>query len=516
MPPLIGRLLRNAGQLLAPFLLMLALTACGDSADPTVDTSSSTGIGSDAPSSTAVAADVADTSPIAATAPGSLEQYEALCSEASGDVEATDEAITYAELSGFFDDVIARWDEIRPPPEVADWHDATLAGHRAFQQAIDDYPGSSNDLFEDGGVEDYISTLFVVIAEQAALVDLAAAAMDPSIREQLLSYGCAVGFFDGADGSDSIAATEVAVGETVEFTITGDDEGEGIHFFNTEAGQQVIVTVLRGTLTDFVLTRPFTADQLLPSVFISADGNDYIAMRHEAAISGPHYFYVLADPPGAYTVTVEIDRTPTVPMNVRYAWSASESGVLDISWDPVDGATNYNVYQNKFADDCLVDVDGDTAFCKLMAPDITATSFASDITATAFAPRSPDSDGFYWVAACNDYGCSRPSETALAPAPRPQGPVNVTFAPEGSSVRVNWDPVEGAETYRIIHFFYDYCSEFTLNRGEDSCQEVATGVVEASYVHLDPAPPPWENFYWVLACSGGGCTAIEDGLAKPG
>ena len=99
-------------------------------------------------------------------------------------------------------------------------------------------------------------------------------------------------------------------------------------------------------------------------------------------------------------------------------------------------------------------------------------------------------------------------------SPLPAGlpsPSNVTYALEGSALRVSWDPVEGADYYNVYyHDFFD--SNCTLNRdGSPSfCEELATNVVGTSYVHTDPAKDNYlNNYYWVVACSSGGCSEID-------
>ena len=90
---------------------------------------------------------------------------------------------------------------------------------------------------------------------------------------------------------------------------------------------------------------------------------------------------------------------------------------------------------------------------------------------------------------------------------RPGAPANVSYVREGSSIRVTWDAVSGAEYYKIYHdhFFKDHCR---LNsRGRPSfCEELASNIQATSYVHTSPDD---NNYYWVVACNSGGCSDID-------
>ena len=93
----------------------------------------------------------------------------------------------------------------------------------------------------------------------------------------------------------------------------------------------------------------------------------------------------------------------------------------------------------------------------------------------------------------------------------PGKPANTIYSWEGSEVRVSWDPVEGAEYYRVFHddFFETGC---TLQRDGSPkwCDELAARVVDTSYPHSSPDPD--KNFYWVVACNKEGCSRTEPEL----
>ena len=87
-------------------------------------------------------------------------------------------------------------------------------------------------------------------------------------------------------------------------------------------------------------------------------------------------------------------------------------------------------------------------------------------------------------------------------------PTNVSFVRDGTSTRLIWDPVSGADYYKI---YYDdfHSGACRLNsRGNPSfCEELASNVQETSYVHTEPDDD--NNYYWVVACTSGGCSDID-------
>ena len=91
---------------------------------------------------------------------------------------------------------------------------------------------------------------------------------------------------------------------------------------------------------------------------------------------------------------------------------------------------------------------------------------------------------------------------------QPESPANVRYALEGSAIRVSWDAVDGADYYNVYHddFFASGC-RLSGDGGPSFCEELATNVAETTYVHADPDSA--KNYYWVVACNGGGCSEID-------
>ena len=104
----------------------------------------------------------------------------------------------------------------------------------------------------------------------------------------------------------------------------------------------------------------------------------------------------------------------------------------------------------------------------------------------------------------------------------PSSVLNVSSAWEDSGVRINWDPVDGADYYIIYHdegrHTYgdnpDRCFIDVDGRSMYSCNELASNVVETTFVHTTPEGRRGSrgDLYWVAACNSDGCS---DTAPKP-
>ncbi len=194
-------------------------------------------------------------------------------------------------------------------------------------------------------------------------------------------------------------------------------------------------------------------------------------------------------------------------INPQYAWDGS---TILVSWDAVDGADYYKVYYDEISDsNCSPSRDGSPVVCEELAANVVGMSYLHENPSAV--------NNYYWVVACNSDGCSEiDSGNPAAPIePIPTGPANVTYAVEGSAIRVTWEAVPGADYYRVYyHEFID--SACTLDRVGNPlpCEELAANVVGMSYLHENPSAV--NNYYWVVACNSGGCSDIDSkNPAKP-
>ncbi len=87
----------------------------------------------------------------------------------------------------------------------------------------------------------------------------------------------------------------------------------------------------------------------------------------------------------------------TQPNNLN---ARRENGATVLTWDPVEGATHYNIYYEDFWSGCSVTSGGVTESfsCDLLESGIFETTYVHTIRA--------DDDAEYWVATCNNDGCS--------------------------------------------------------------------------------------------------------------
>ena len=200
---------------------------------------------------------------------------------------------------------------------------------------------------------------------------------------------------------------------------------------------------------------------------------------------------------------------PSAPANVRFA---HEDSTIHITWDPAAGADHYNIYHDdSFDSRCRLNRDGSAGFCE---------ELARNVVGTTYVHTDPSGgDNYYWVVACNSGGCSEiDSKNPAAPAEAiPTAPANARYVVEGSTIRVSWDPVVGADHYNIYHDdFFDSTCRLYRDGSAGFCEELARNVIGTTYVHTDPGSS--NNYYWVVACSRGGCSEIdaENPLKAPG
>ena len=204
-----------------------------------------------------------------------------------------------------------------------------------------------------------------------------------------------------------------------------------------------------------------------------------------------------ASPPAGSPVRLGIDFPPT-PSNFTYAFEGTS---VILSWDPVEGADYYNLYyHHRSSIFCMVESDGTSGGCDLLA---------ANLTTTTYTHVDPEKRTNFWVAACSSVGCSPfQAESPVRPVEDiPPVPSNLTFAPEGSSIVVSWDPVDEADYYNLYHHhaFGNACIVYS-DGFSTICKQLATGLTETTFTHTELDR---RNFYWVAACNRGGCSHFE-------
>ena len=118
-----------------------------------------------------------------AVPPAGLDEYLAICSETFD----PDEYNSKQEFLAGMDTFIRRIEAVRPPPEVADFHNAVIAFQKAARQALEEAPPP-----EPGGplTSWLIPALSSVDPEYELKVMAAIDAMDEDIADRLREAGC--------------------------------------------------------------------------------------------------------------------------------------------------------------------------------------------------------------------------------------------------------------------------------------------------------------------------------------
>ena len=93
----------------------------------------------------------------------------------------------------------------------------------------------------------------------------------------------------------------------------------------------------------------------------------------------------------------------------------------------------------------------------------------------------------------------------------PEAPLGLSAAWEGSTVRVSWQPAEGAEYYKVYHDDLGPGCQVDADGNASFCDELATDVTATTYVHSSPRPEGGlrDDYYWVTACNSSGCARID-------
>ena len=568
--------LRQAGILLGILFIVAALSACSDSQET-----------------------------VPRDEDGAWDEYVSWCSQASLEEPSTDEA-TYGEVSAFYAGVIERMRSTAPPAEAADWHNKTMDSIEAMKALID--AGPEDEIFNpiDIFFDSEVVSLFEEVGE--ALNDMPADA-----RERLAAAGCLgddaseptgreesdapqpdstapadsgrtstdsasmpkceprssyepalVALYNATDGpnwkdntnwltdaplgdwagvsADRITVNGRVVGECVtRLRLGGPFSGQRLRGqIPAELGNLLTLTSL--DLSDNELSGEIPAElgnlPNLTSLDLSDNelsgeipaelGNIPNLRRLDLAdnqLSGeipaelgniPTLTSLyLRDNQLSGEIPAELGNIPTLSLdgnrltgrvlrpggtNPQYAW---EGSTIRVSWDAVDGADYYKVYYDEFHDSaCELGSDGRLSFCEELATDVTGTTYVHT--------NPSQSENYYWVVSCNSEGCSIiDSDNPAAPVEAiPATPAGARHAVEGSTIRVSWDPVAGADHYNIYH---DKSSDSRCELDSDGrpsfCDELATNIVGTTFVHADPGSR--DNYYWVVACNRGGCSHID-------
>ena len=177
----------------------------------------------------------------------------------------------------------------------------------------------------------------------------------------------------------------------------------------------------------------------------------------------------------AYTVAnfrSSSDIPPSPPNNIE-ASDGTYADKVRITWDSSSGATGYEVYQATSPTGSKTSLGN------------TSSSPFDDTTATAGTTY------YYWVEACNTYGCSACSDHDTGWRNYvPPGNVQATDGVYTDKVRISWNSSPGAGSYKLYRALSAGGSKSYLGPDTASPFDDTTAVTGLTY------------YYWVTACNG--------------
>ena len=387
---------------------------------------------------------------------GAWEEYEAFCSEAAQEALDDNEDYTNGEVSAFYARLVERLESIDPPAEIADWHDRNLAGWTAVKKLIDAEPQDA--IFDPFMLflDNEILSLFEEVG--AAWDDIPADA-----RERLAAAGCS----DDAD-------TEP----------TGDGEAD---------------TSLPDATAPADTGQSSTGRAFLPTCEPrSRDEAALVALYN--ATDGPNWrnnTNWLTDAPlgdwsgvSANRITSN-DRVVGECVTVLSLGNNQLIGEMPAELGNLLSLERLSLNDNQLSGEIPVVLG---SLLNLQRLDLRNNQLSGEIPVELGAIPNLRLDG------------NQLSGRIL----RPNG-TNPQYTWDGSTIRVSWDAVDGADYYKVYHdyFFGDECSLRRDGRPR-FCEELATNVVGTTYVHANRTSPVMgENYYWVVSCNSDGCSEID-------
>ena len=445
--------LRGATILLAILLVAATLSACTPTEEPSEETALSTPM----PTSTLMPTPMPTSTPMPAPESSrmSLDEYAAFCAELdAGETTEEEGEITYGEFSAGLQLYIGLLASVNPPQEVSDWHNTLLTSQRELKAAIDEYPGSKDDPID-------IERFFTLLVAYHEGLSKTARELDPALLDWLIAAGCmdedvAAASFEGWQdgGNGAIEREELTVGVGVEGAL--DETSETDYFiFRAEAGKEYLIEAVWEGISSIRLE--------------ISDGSTFSRIRSSS-------------------------RQP-----LQVSWTAPESGEYHLNVTPGGGSEGAKASYTVSVNAQTTESQGTAALIPTPSPIATSTPLpAADPTATPAPTATPTA-----------------APTATPTAAAPSRPSNLLYAIEGSTIRVSWDAVEGADYYNLYyHNFFDSSCSLRADGSPGFCEELATNVVSTTYLHTDPSVG--ENFYWVVACNQAECSEIDsDNPAGP-
>ena len=496
--------LRWVGILLGVLLIAAVLTACSDSPKPEESTSTKNGDS------------------------GAWEEYEAFCSEAAQEELDDNEDYTNGEISSLYAGLIKRMESLDPPAEIADWHDGALAGWTAVKRLIDAEP------------QDAIFDPFILFSdsEVLSLLEEAGAAWDAipaDVRERLAAAGCSdesdseptdEGEFDTPQPDATAPADSERSSTGPAFLPTCEprmrDEAALVAFYNATDGPNWKNNT--NWLTDAPLGdwAGVSANRITINGRVEGECVTQLELR-DNQLSGE-----IPAELGSLLNLANLDlsenqlsgQIPPELGNLTYLEKLNLSrnrlsGEIPAELGNLPNLQRLDLSENQLNGEIPAALG---SLLNLQRLDLSKNQLNREIPASL--GNLPNLKYLY----LDDNQLSGEIPVELGQVPnlsldgnqlsgrvlRANG-TNPQYAWDGSTIRVSWDAVDGADYYKIYHddFFDSAC-----NLGSDGrprfCEELATDVTGTTYVHTNPTSPGLgENYYWVVSCNSDGCSDID-------
>ena len=436
-------ILRWPGILIGVLFMVAALTACGDS-------------GGSAPQTTP-----ADSSPGRNDSTGStsLDDYIAWCSEEAQESLDDSEEYTYEEVSIFYGGAIEMMESVAPPVEVADWHDKGLVGWKTLKRRLDAEP------------KDAIFNPFIIFADSEIVsrfeeVEAALDRMPVDVRERLASADCL-----GEDVGDAPIPVE-AMGFLATCEPRSKDEAALVALYNATDGPNWRRN------TNWLTDAPLSDWDGVSATRIALNGRVEGECVHRLSLGSNQLSGEIPAELGNLLKLQNLD----LSSNQLSGEIPSELGNLlnleDLSLD-----------DNQLSGEIPAELSN---LPNLERLDLNDNRLSGEIPSEL--GKLPNLKYLYL------------DDNQLSGRIRWLNGTNPQYGWDGSTIRVSWEVVDGADYYKVYHDERDYCS---LNRdGSPSwCEELATNVTGTTYVHT--TPNRGENYYWVVGCNRGGCSEID-------
>ena len=456
---------------------------------------------------------------------GAWNVYVSWCSQASLEELPGDEDQTYGEVSTFYARVAERMSSTTPPVEVADWHNKYLDAVEAMKALIDAEP--QDEIFNpiDIFFDSEVVSLFEEVGE--ALND-----MPEDARERLAAAGCLGDDASEPTGEGLSAAPQPDSTAPADSGRTSTDSASMPKCEPRSSYVPALVAFYNATdgpnwkdNTNWLTDAPLGDWAGVSANRITGNGRVVGECVTQLWLNGNRLKGELPAELGSLLSLAELDLSNNqlsgeLPaelgslLNLRLLDLADNqlSGEIPAELGGLPNLRRLDLANNELSGEIPAELGG---LLNLQRLYLGRNQLSGEIPATI--GNLPD---MIWLSLPdNQLSGEIPAELGNIPTLvldgnrltgrvlRPGG-ANPQYAWEGSTIRVSWDAVDGADYYKV---YYDAHFDSSCDLDSDGrlsfCEELATDVTGTTYVHTNPSLS--ENYYWVVSCTSDGCSHID-------